>query len=129
MQFPTFLAPDFDREPFLSAPDVTTEPAGDGYLPENFYATTIYPEYFKINGQWTMIHKSRMDCVVVIRDGVPVVTEPRRVQAGDQVVVGRIDDGSTGVYVHARCFADARDTSDGAFAFRTGQSRETSFSG
>ena len=41
MQFPQFCAPDFTREPFLSAPDVQTEPAGDGYLPENFYATTI----------------------------------------------------------------------------------------
>ncbi len=128
MQFPTFLAPDFEREPFLSAPDVTTEPAGDGFLPENFYATTIYPEYFKINGKWIMLRQSRMDCAVVIRDGVPVVTEPRRVKSGDRVVVGRTDDGTAGVYVHARCFADGRGSADGAFAFRTGQSRETSFS-
>ena len=33
--------------------------------------------------------------------GEPVVTEPRRVKAGDQVVVGRADDGSNGVFVHA----------------------------
>ena len=88
MQFPKFIAPDFSTEPFVSAPDVMTEPAGDGFLPENFYATTIYPEYFKIDGKWTMLHKSRMDCCVVIKDGVPTVTEPRRVKAGDQVVVG-----------------------------------------
>ena len=65
MNFPKFVAPDFSKEPFVSAPDVKTEPAGDGYLPENFYASTIYPEYFKINGKWTMLHKSRMDCCVV----------------------------------------------------------------
>ena len=129
MQFPTFLSPDFSKEPFCSAPDVTTEPAGDGFLPEDFYATTIYPEYFKIGGVWKMLHQSRMDSVVVIRDGEPVVTEPRRVCAGDQVVVGRIDDGSCGVYVHAHCFAEPKESgSSSAFAFRTGQSRETSFS-
>ena len=128
MQFPAFIAPDFSKEPLASAPDVKTEAAGDGFLPENFYATTIYPEYFKINGQWTMLHKSRMDCAVVIQDGIPVVTEPRRVKAGDQVVVGRKDDGSTGVFVHANCFVDPEKKHNAAFAFRTGQSRETSFS-
>ncbi len=128
MQFPKFVAPDFSKEPFVSAPDVMTEPAGDGFLPENFYATTIYPEYFKIDGKWVMLHRSRMDCCVVIKDGVPTVTEPRRIKAGDQVVVGRKDDGTTGVYVHANCFVEANDDSNAAFAFRTGQSRETSFS-
>ena len=129
MQFPQFIAPDFDREPFLSAPDVTTEPAGDGFLPEQFYATTIYPEYFKIGGEWKMLHQSRMDCAVVIENGVPVVTEPRRVKAGDRVVVGRTDDGSAGVFVHADCFARPEETGTASsFAFRTGQSRETSFS-
>ena len=128
MNFPKFVAPDFSKEPFISAPDVKTEPAGDGFLPENFYATTIYPEYFKIDGKWTMLHKSRMDCCVVIKDGIPTVTEPRRVKAGDMVVVGRKDDGSTGVFVHADCFVQPEKDSSGAFAFRTGQSRETSFS-
>ena len=129
MQFPQFLPPDFNKEPFLSAPDVSTEPAGDGYLPEQFYATTIYPEYFKIDGQWKMLRQSRMDCAVVIRDGEPVVTEPRRVQKGDRVVVGRKDNGATGVFVHADCFsAEEEKDSSTAFAFRTGQSRETSFS-
>ena len=129
MQFPAFVNPDFSKEPFRSAPDVRTEPAGDGFLPENFYATTIYPEFFKIGGEWKMLHQSRMDSVVVIRDGEPVVTEPRRVRAGDQVVVGRVDDGTQGVYVHANCFAEPKESgSSSAFAFRTGQSRETSFS-
>ena len=128
MQFPVFVAPDFSKEPFASAPDAQTAPAGDGFLPEDFYATTIYPEYIKIDGKWTMLHKSRMDCAVVIKDDEPVVTELRRVKAGDRVVVGRKDDGSTGVYVHAHCFADPGEGTESAFAFRTGQSRETSSS-
>ena len=129
MEFPAYIEPDFNREPFLSAPDAQTEPAGEGFLPENFYATTIYPEYVKIGGEWKLLRGSRMDCAVVVKDGEPSVTELRRVQAGDRVVVGRRDDGSTGVYVHADCFAGPEETGkNGAFAFRTGQSRETSFS-
>ena len=128
MTFPQFLTPGFSCEPFVSAPDVKTEEAGDGFLPEQFYATTIYPEYFKINGKWKMLHQSRMDCCVVIKDGEPVVTEPRRVQKGDKVVVGRSDDGTAGVFVHADCFMRPEESTSSAFAFRTGQSRETSFS-
>ena len=130
MDFPKYIEPDFQKEPFISAPDVKTEKAGDGFLPENFYATTIFPEYFKINGEWKMLKESRMDSVVVIKNGEPVVTEPRRVNEGDDVVVGRKDDGSLGVYVHANCFKESADAAaqDAAFAFRTGHSRETSFS-
>ena len=101
MKFPKYIEPDFTKEPFVSAPDVKTEKAGKNYLPINFYATTIYPEYFKINGEWKMIKESRMDSVIVIKNGEPIVTEPRRVKEGDEVVVGRHDDGSTGVYVNA----------------------------
>ncbi len=131
MNMPAYIEPNFNKEPFISAPDVKTEPAGDGFLPENFYATTIFPEYFKINGKWKMINESRMDSVVVIKDGEPVVTEPRRVNMGDMIVVGRTDDGTDGVFVNADCFKEqSSDESgaDAAFAFRTGQSRETSFS-
>ena len=37
-----YTPPKFDREPFISFPDVTTEKAGDGYIPENFYARLQY---------------------------------------------------------------------------------------
>ncbi|MDR1629130.1 MAG: hypothetical protein LBS36_02815 [Oscillospiraceae bacterium] len=128
---PKFIEPDFNREPFLSYPDVATQEAGDGYIPENFYATTIFPEYFKINGEWVMITESRMDCSVVIKNGRPYAVEMRNIKAGDEVVVGRTDDGSGGVFVYAQAFAfpsDDEDTEDGAFSFRTGKSRETSYS-
>ena len=69
MKFPKYIEPDFTKEPFVSAPDVKTEKAGKNYLPINFYATTIYPEYFKINGEWKMIKESRMDSVIVIKNG------------------------------------------------------------
>lgn len=129
LKLPEYIAPDFTKEPFVSAPDVTTEKAGDGYIPENFYATTIYPEYFKINGVWTLLEQSRMDCSVVIRDGKPEAVEMRNIKEGDDVVVGRCDDASLGVFVHTDGFeAIDEDDAAGTFAFRTGKSRETSYS-
>jgi hypothetical protein len=129
LQFPEYVVPDFSREPFLSAPDASFAPAGEGYLPERFYATTIYPEYFKIGGRWRLLRRSRMDCAVVLRGGEPVAVEPRLVKPGEPVAVGRVDDGSRGVYVHADCFRQpGAEKPAAAFAFRTGRSRETSFS-
>lgn len=126
-KLPEYTAPDFSAERFISCPDVTTERAGRGYIPENFYATTIYPEYFKINGEWRLIKGSRMDCSVVIKDGEPHAVEMRNIREGDEVVVGRTDDGSCGVFVHTDGFT-ATEENNQSFAFRTGQSRETSYS-
>ena len=126
-KLPEYTAPDFSAERFISCPDVTTERAGRGYIPENFYATTIYPEYFKINGEWRLIKGSRMDCSVVIKDGEPHAVEMRNIREGDEVVVGRTDDGSCGVFVHTDGFTATEENSQ-SFAFRTGQSRETSYS-
>lgn len=126
-KLPEYTAPDFSAERFISCPDVTTERAGRGYIPENFYATTIYPEYFKINGEWKLIKGSRMDCSVVIKDGEPHAVEMRNIREGDEVVVGRTDDGSCGAFVHTDGFTAAEENNQ-SFAFRTGQSRETSYS-
>ena len=70
-----------------------------------------------------------MDCAVVIRDGEPFATEARRVRQGDSIVVGREEDLSNGVFTDYMAFQDVngRDTAQ-SFAFRTGKSRETSFS-
>lgn len=38
-----YTPPKFDREPFISFPDVTTEKAGDGYIPENFTRLRYIP--------------------------------------------------------------------------------------
>ena len=129
-QLPVYEAPDFSKEPFLSSPDVTVYPAGDGFVAEDFYATTIYPEYFKINGEWKIIKESRMDTCVVIRDGEPYSVELRNIKEGELVVCGRTDNGENGVYVHTNGFTDPDAVADenGTFAFRTGKSRETSAS-
>jgi len=129
-QLPVYQAPDFNEARFVAAPNVHTEPApGDGILPDQFYATNIYPEYFKLAGQWQLIQAARMDCAVVIHNGQPTATEARRVKQGDNIVVGREEDLSNGVFIDYLAFKDARGQGSAqSFAFRTGKSRETSYS-
>jgi lysine-ketoglutarate reductase/saccharopine dehydrogenase-like protein (TIGR00300 family) len=129
---PKYRAPDFTAGVCADAPDARTAAAPeDGVAPENFHATSMYPEYFRIDGEWKLITGTRMDCVPVVRDdGSLEAVEFRRLKAGDRVIVERNDDGSEGVYLHTKGFAvdDEAAPADG-FAFRSGRSRETSFSG
>lgn len=128
-RLPEYTAPDFQSDRFANVPSVQTQPApGDGMLPDKFYATTIYPEYYKIDGSWRLIDAPRMDCCVVIRNGQPRAVEPRLVHKGDAVVVGRAEDLSNGVFIDEQAFLGKETGKHQAFAFRTGQSRESSYS-
>jgi lysine-ketoglutarate reductase/saccharopine dehydrogenase-like protein (TIGR00300 family) len=100
-----------------------------GIAPDNYHATTIFPEYFQIKkGTWVLPVKSRMDGVVVLGpNGSLEVKEFRELQVGERVVVGRGENGEEGIYIHADGFARAQATRE-KFAFRTGLSRETAFS-
>lgn len=125
---PTYTTPDFSESFFIKAPSVRTMPAPmDGVAPENFYATTIFPEYFKIHDSWQLISESRMDCVVVITNDRPQAIEFRNVRKGDAVVVGRHEDGGNGVYVDHFAFSKKQHAGDN-FSFRTSNSRETAYS-
>lgn len=127
-KLPVYTAPDFGCEPFISSPDVRTEKASEGFIPFDFYATTIFPEYFKIGGEWKLLKASRMDCSVVIRNGEPLAVEMRNIMPGDDVVVNRSDNGSQGIFVHTDGFESEDSGEAGTFAFRTGRSRESSYS-
>lgn len=126
LSLPGYIEPNFEKEPFRGAPDAETAKSIDGALPDGFYSTTVFPEYVKIGGKWILLKDSRMDAVVVIRDGVPVVTEMRDVRDGDDVVVCRTDDGSRGVYVHSKAFRFESVSEDESVLFRSGSTRETS---
>ncbi len=127
-RLPVYTVPDFGAARFADAPEAAAQPApADGQLPDHFYATTIYPEYFKVGGEWKLISDPRMDCAVVLTDGRPAAVEPRRVKAGEAVVVGRADDASRGVFVDYNAFSAPEEASQ-PFAFRTGRSRESSYS-
>jgi len=125
---PTYMAPDFSAESLRMAPDTEFLPApADFVAPEGYHATTIFPEYFKVEGQWLLAGRSRMDCVAVREDGEVHVREFRHIKRGDLVAVGRTEDGVDGIFVHPNCFS-AQSGKRENFAFRQGRSRETAFS-
>ena len=126
---PKYYAPDFSTEMFQNAPDVRWEEvAADGVAPENYHSTSMYPEYFKINGEWMLPEKSRMDSSVVFaKDGTLKVVENRNLKKGDRVILGRTEKGEEGIYLHTTGFENPEETQTDQFVFRQGRSRETSY--
>lgn len=127
---PKYFHPDFTLEKFVKAPDIVTEKVtADGVAPENYHSTSMYPEYFKIKGQWKLVKESRMDsCVVVRDDGELYVVEARNLKKGDNVVLGRSENCEDGIFLHANGFVEDNHELDDQFVFRQGRSRETSYS-
>ena len=128
-QFPAYTAPDFTLPHFAGAPDAALAPAPmDKVAPEGYHATSIYPEYFKIDGAWILAEESRMDCVSVYRGGGRMdAVEFRNLKKGDLVVLGRTEDASQGIFVHADGFQQEDELAE-TFSFRQGRSRETAYS-
>ena len=125
----TYKNPDFTQEKFVNAPDVNLVKAPCAKAaPKGFHATSIYPEYFKINGKWYLAEDSRMDAVPVW-DGEKIhVVEFRNIKENDLVVCGRTEDCSEGIYVHEDCWTrEGEEDAKNTFAFRQSRSRETSF--
>lgn len=123
----TYRPPDFNAPGLKAAPAARVVACeADGVLPDDFFATTNLPSYVKgEDGRWLMPREPRMDgCLVRDRYGTWWVREGRRVKRGDLVVVGRAEDGSEGVLVHARGFEPAGSVA-GDFHFMSSQvSRE-----
>ena len=128
-EMPVYRHPDFTQDLFNNAPDVRIAAAkADGVAPDHFHSTSMYPEYFKIQGKWTLAEESRMDsCVVVREDGRLDVVEARNLKKGDQVIIGRSEHGEEGIYLHAHGFESEEEASRDQFVFRQGRSRETSY--
>lgn len=127
-EMPVYSAPDFSQQAYKDMPNARWIPApANGVAPDDYHATTIFPEYFKINGSWQLARESRMDCVAVLSRGVIEVKEFRRLKKGDLVAVGRSEDGSDGIYVHAAAFTQPESQGEESFAFRQGRSRETAY--
>lgn len=126
---PAYIPPRFDRPPLSEAPLARFEPSPrDGVAPQNFHATSNHPEYVRLDDGWVLLEESRMDAVIVHRGGRSLeVVEPRRLKKGDQVAVGRTEDGQEGIFLHVDGFSTPEHTDD-KFAFRTRGTRETPFS-
>ncbi|MGK7895986.1 MAG: TIGR00300 family protein [Xenococcus sp. (in: cyanobacteria)] len=63
-----------------------------GVAPDDFYVTTIYPTEVRVNGEWILVGKQRMDGAIVVRQ-TPVGTIAeckllRDLAKGDRVVEG-----------------------------------------
>ena len=128
-EMPKFRHPDFTQEMFVNAPNAKYEAAEkDGVVPENFHSTSMYPEYFKIDGEWKLAEESRMDsCVVLCDDGHLAVVEARNIKKGDKVLLGRTERCEDGIFMHCHGFEEPGQTLDDQFVFRQGRSRETSY--
>lgn len=129
-KLPEYKEPDFNTDFFKNAPDACLVAVEKDFVaPDNYHATTIFPEYFKINGRWLLAGESRMDCVAVY-DGEKIrVVEFRNLKKGDKVVVGRTEDGSEGIYVYPHGFDQGNEKNSAeTFAFRMLRSRETAYS-
>lgn len=125
---PKYKSPNFSNQPFVSSPDAKTgivEIAG--VAPDQYHATSMYPEYYKVNGEWLLMPEARMDCVPVIHpDGSLEAKEFRRLNVGEVVILGRKDDGTEGIFLYSGGFKQEVKGID-TFAFRSGRTRETSF--
>ena len=125
-----YRIPDFSKPPFVDAPTVRFEKVKiRGVAPENYHATSIYPEYFHIKkNEWILLRKSRMDCVVVReKDGSLTVKEFRHLRVGDRVAVGRGENAEEGIFIHTGAF-EFPWAKEEKFSFRSRFTRETSFS-
>lgn len=100
----TFSPPDFSR--LSGAPEARFAPApADGVLPEDFFATTNLPTYVRLRGEWRLPREPRMDAALVLdAAGELWAREGRKIRRGEQVALGRAEDGSEGIYVHAAAF-------------------------
>ena len=114
-----YAAPDFSGEMFVNAPDAAMAPAPrDRVAPRNYHATTIFPEYFKVDGRWLLAGESRMDCVAVYENGTIAVREFRNLKQGDLVFTGRTENCEEGIFVYPNGFDGGEGGHDETFAFR-----------
>ena len=126
---PKYHHPDFEALGLMDAPDARLQAVEqDTVAPAGYHATSMFPEYYKMEGRWQLAEESRMDCVAVWREGRIYITEFRLLKRGDLVVMGRSEDGHEGIYLYTEGFTQPEGSQE-AFAFRQGQSRETSYSG
>ena len=128
-ELPKYREPDFTDKKFTDSPDAAWEKVTiKGVAPENYHSTSMYPEYFKIGGKWTLAKESRMDSSVVLcDDGSLKVVENRNLEVGDKVITGRTENAEEGIYLHSTGFEDPETGGGDQFVFRQGRSRETSY--
>jgi lysine-ketoglutarate reductase/saccharopine dehydrogenase-like protein (TIGR00300 family) len=59
----------------------------DGILPDEFYSTTNFDTFVRLDGTWEPVVDQKMDCAIVLREGKPTCVKQGRVRAGEPVVL------------------------------------------
>ena len=96
-----YYPPNFSEEQLKNAPDCKFIPSEkDGVLPDNYHSTSIFPEYYKVKGEWLLAKESRMDCQAVLENNEIKIIEMRKIKKGDLVAVGRTERGEEGILVY-----------------------------
>lgn len=115
-----YREPNFSKPSLADAPDCRFEPSpADGVLPDGFMSTTNHPTYVKVQGRWRMPERPRMDSHLVWdpQADTLIVKEFRLVRQGDLVATAVAEDGSEGVFVWDKGFAEEVDDTEVAEAF------------
>jgi len=59
----------------------------DGILPDEFYSTTNFETFVRIEGRWVEAGDQKMDSALVLRGGVPVCVKQGQVKRGEAVAL------------------------------------------
>ncbi len=59
----------------------------DGILPDEFYSTSNFETFVRIDGRWVAALGTKMDCAVVLRENAPRCLKQRHVRAGEPVLL------------------------------------------
>ena len=59
----------------------------DGILPDEFYSTTNFDTFVRIEGRWEPARDQRMDCALVLREKAPVCVKQGQVRRGEPVAL------------------------------------------
>src|SRR3954470_22474113 len=59
----------------------------DGILPDEFYSTTNFDTFVRVEGKWEPARDQKMDCALVLRDGAPLCVKQGRVMKGEPVAL------------------------------------------
>jgi lysine-ketoglutarate reductase/saccharopine dehydrogenase-like protein (TIGR00300 family) len=59
----------------------------DGILPDEFYSTTNFETFVRIEGRWVEARDQKMDAALVLRDGAPCCVKQAQVKEGEPVAL------------------------------------------
>jgi lysine-ketoglutarate reductase/saccharopine dehydrogenase-like protein (TIGR00300 family) len=59
----------------------------DGILPDEFYSTTNFDTFVRVDGRWEPAREQRMDCALVLRENVPLCVKQGQVKKGEPVAL------------------------------------------